>query len=58
MILEENCKFKYCITFFFANTYFTFNNNAYLQIFDTPMESPISHLFADIVMDDSEIDCL
>ena len=45
---------KNCNRFLYDNTYFTFNNNVYKQIYDTPMGSPISPLFADIVMDDLE----
>ena len=46
-----------CTKFLFENTYFTFNNNIYLQIFGTPMGSPISPQFADVVMDDLENNC-
>ena len=38
--------------------FFTFNNNVYSQIFGTLIGSSISPLFADIVMDDLENDCL
>ena len=44
--------------FMFDNTFFIFNDNFYKQIFGTPMGSPISPLFADIVMEDLETDCL
>ena len=44
--------------FLFDNTYFVFNQIFYKQIFETPMGSPISPLFADIVMDDLETDGL
>ena len=40
------------------NTYFLFNNKYYKQSFVTPMGSPISGLFADLVMDDLESECL
>ena len=40
------------------STYFQFNNKYYVQIFGTPMGSPISGLFADILMEDLESDCL
>lgn len=40
------------------NTYFQFNNVYYKQIFGTPMGSPVSLIFADIVMPDLERDCL
>ena len=49
---------KKCIHFLYNNTFFTFNNEYYRQIFGTPMGSPISPLFADIVMDDLEKSCL
>ena len=47
-----------CNKFLFDNTYFTFNDKIYKQIFGTPMGSPISSLFANIVIDDFENDCL
>ena len=40
---------KNCVHFLYDNTYFTFNNKYYRQIFGTPMGTPISPLFADIV---------
>ena len=62
-LIHNNCRIPFdeiinCTKCLFENTYFTFNNNIYLQIFGTPMGSPISPLFADIVMDDLENDCL
>lgn len=59
----NNCKIPFndilnCTTFLFKNTYFVFNNEYYQQLDGTPMGSPISSLFADIVMDDLESDCL
>ena len=39
----------------FNNTFFSFNNDYYRQIDGTPMGSPISPLFADIVMDNLEM---
>ena len=45
------------ISFLFDNTFFVFNGKYYKQIFGTPMGSPISPLFEDIVMDDLETDC-
>ena len=45
---------KECTAFLFNNTFFTFNSQVYQQIYGTPMGSPISPLFADIVMDDLE----
>ena len=49
---------KKCIQFLYNNTYFTFKNKYYQQIFGTPMGTPISPLFTDIVMDDLEKTCL
>ena len=40
------------------NTYFQFNNKFYKQSVGTPMGSPISGLFADLVMDNLESECL
>ena len=40
------------------NTSFQFNNKFYTQIFGTPMGSSISGLFADLVMEDLETECL
>lgn len=47
-----------CTKFLFNNTYFTFENVVYRQIFGTPMGSAVSPLFADLVMDDLEKFCL
>ena len=47
-----------CTTFLVNNTFFTFNGKIYQQIYGIPMGSPISPLFADIVMEDLERDCL
>ena len=62
-LIRNNCRIPFdeiisCTKFLFENTYFTFNNNIYLRIFGTPMGSPISPLFADIVIDDLDNDCL
>ncbi len=46
------------VKFLFENTFFQFNDKIYQQIFGSPMGLPISPLFADIVMDDLETDCL
>ena len=40
------------------NTCFQFNKKFYTQIYGTPMGSPISGLFADIVVEDLENECL
>ena len=47
-----------CLRFLFENTVFVFNNKFYKQMRGCPMGSPISPLFADIVMEDLEIDSL
>ena len=44
--------------FLFENTFFKFNNMTYKQEFGLPMGSPISGLFADMVMNELEIECL
>ena len=49
---------KECTAFLFNNMFFTFNDRVYQQIYGTPMGSPISPLFADIIMDDLEKNCL
>ena len=46
------------VKFLFDNTFFTFDGIIYKQVFGTPMGSPISPLFADIVMSDLEENCL
>ena len=61
--LHNKCKipFNEIVTrtkFLFNNTFFSFNNDYYRQIDGTPMGSPISPLFSDIVMDDLEMYCL
>ena len=40
------------------NTCFQFNKKFYTQIYGTLMGSPISGLFADIVVEDLENECL
>ena len=62
-LIHNNCRIPFdeiinCTKFLFEKIYFTFNNNIYSQIFGTSMGSPISALFADIVMDELENDCL
>ncbi|XP_023314008.1 uncharacterized protein LOC111693520 [Trichogramma pretiosum] len=50
-------KIRRTTQFLFQNTFFAFNKIYYRQRFGTPMGSPISPLFADIVMDDLEQWC-
>ena len=40
------------------STYFKFDNKYYKQIFRTPMESPISPIIADLVMQDLEVEII
>ena len=61
--IRRKCKIPFdeiirCTRFLFENTVFVFNNKFYEQIRGCPMGSPISSLFADKVMEDSEITCL
>ena len=61
--INENCKIPFdeireCVTSLFDNTFFAFNNKIYQQICCTPLGSPISPLFTDIVMDYLENYCL
>ena len=61
--LHNKCKIPFneivtCTQFLFNNTFFSFNNDYYRQIDGTPVGSPISPLFADIVIDDLEMLCL
>ena len=63
LLIHQNCKIPFkeianCSKFLFENTLFSFNGNVYQQIEGTPMGSPISPLFADIVMDNLEVYCL
>lgn len=44
--------------FLFDNTYFQFNGKYYQQVYGAPMSQSTSCLFADIVMDDLESECL
>ena len=61
--IHNKCKIPFhdivtCTKFLFSNTFFSFNNKFYRQIEGTPMGSPISPLFADMVLDDLETHCL
>ena len=49
---------RYVTKFLFENTFFMFNSKYYRQRVGTPMGSPISSLFADLVMQDLEEECL
>lgn len=51
-LLLDSCKFLV------RNTFFIFNGKFYKQKYGTPMASPVSGLFADIVMEDLETTCL
>jgi len=42
------------VKFVLTSTYFTFNNVIYRQIFGTPMDSPLSPVIADVVLQDLE----
>ena len=60
LLIHQNCKIPFneivnCSKFLFENTFFSFNGSVYQQIEGTPMGSPISPLFADIVMDELEV---
>ena len=63
LLIHQNCKIPFneivnCSKFLFENTFFSFNGSVYQQIEGTHMGSPISPLFADIVMNDLEVYCL
>lgn len=47
-------KFIKAIEFVLDSTFFGFNNVVYKQTFGTPMESPLSPILADLVMQDVE----
>lgn len=47
-------EFMIAINLLFNNTYFSFNGEFFSQIFGCPMGSPVSPIFADLVMDDLE----
>ena len=62
-LIQRKCKIPFdeiirCTRFLFDNTFFVFNEKFYQQINGCPMGSPISALFADIVIEDLEIECL
>lgn len=61
--INSKCKIPFsdlisCVEVIFDNTYFSFDKHFYKQIYGTPMGSPISPLFADLVMEDLEVSCL
>ena len=61
--INKNCFIPYsdivkCTRFLFDNSYFVFNKVIYKQVYGTAMGSPISCLYADIVMNDLEQECL
>ncbi|KAL6418590.1 hypothetical protein ACFW04_011984 [Cataglyphis niger] len=47
-------QFLYAVEVILDSTSFSFNRKFYEQIFDSPMESPLSPILADIVMDNLE----
>jgi len=51
MPMEEFIK---AIQMIVNSTFFTFNNKIYEQVFGTPMDSPLSSVLADIVLQDIE----
>lgn len=46
------------LQFVLSSTFFTFNSITYQQTFGTPMDSPLSPIIADLVMQDLETYCL
>ena len=46
------------VKFLHENTYFMFNKRFFKQTYETPMETPISPILADIVMADLEEACI
>lgn len=59
----NNCNIPFtdilkCTEILYNDTFFVFNKKYYRQVDGTPMGSPISPLFADIVIDDLESSCL
>lgn len=61
--LNQNCKIPHseiinAIKIIFDNNYFLFNDIVYKQKTGCPMGSSISSLFANLVMEDLEINCL
>ena len=55
-VIKDHCSFTRdaflkTLDFIFENSYFTFQNQVYLQEFGTPMGSPISPILAVMVMD-------
>lgn len=41
-----------------GNTHFQYGGNFYKQVYASPMDSPVSPRFADLVMDDHESECI
>ena len=62
-LIRRKCKISFdeiisCTRFLFENAVFVFDNKFYKQIRGCPICSPISPLFAGIVMEDLELACL
>lgn len=61
--IRNKCKIPFekirdIVIFIFSNMYFTFDDQIFQQKSGSPMGLSLSPLFADIVMDDLETDCL
>jgi len=57
--IKKNCsiskeEFMLAIELILESTYFTFDHKTYRQYFSTPMESPLSPIIANIVLEDLE----
>ena len=46
------------VTFLFDNTYFQFNEKFFKQLFGSPMGGNVPNQFADIVLEDLEVECI